>query len=148
MPYIYILLVGLAMIFPEIGHEAGPTLVSGVLVSENAVIYGSALTARIGVEKKAAEKAAEVKGPEIMKKIAKCESNDRHFESDGEVLIGKYDPRDIGRYQINKSYWEDEAKQLGYDIYSEAGNEAFARYLYRKYGTEPWKQSQSCWSRL
>ncbi|OGF82304.1 hypothetical protein A3B18_03115 [Candidatus Giovannonibacteria bacterium RIFCSPLOWO2_01_FULL_46_13] len=131
MPIIYAALISLAMIFPEIGHEAGPALVAefeaetvGIEVSKNMTPV-----------------------PGIMKKIAKCESNDTHFKANGEVLTGNYDPRDIGRYQINKGVWGVEAKKLGYDIYSEEGNEAFALYLFEKQGTRPWFKSKVCWSK-
>ena len=84
--------------------------------------------------------------PEIMAKIATCESRDRHFDDDGKIVKGsnKYD---IGRYQINILYWEELAKELGHDIYTEDGNEAMALELYRRYGTAPWKSSQKCWNK-
>lgn len=137
MPIIYFILMGLAISFPRISHEAGPAYDPGVYLETNAIISSSALAPGEGLEI-----------PGIMKKIATCESNDRHFEKDGNVVIGKYNIRDIGRYQINLHYWESEAKKLGYDIYSEDGNEAFAMYLYKKFGTEPWSRSRWCWSRL
>lgn len=125
------------MSFPEIGYEAGPAYSPDISLERNAVLSPTTLTSK-GV--------SEVPG--IMKKIATCESNDKHFEKNGNVLIGKYDRGDIGRYQINIRYWEAEAKKLGYDLYSEDGNEAFAMYLYKKYGTEPWFRSRWCWSKL
>ncbi|OGF67196.1 hypothetical protein A3I27_01260 [Candidatus Giovannonibacteria bacterium RIFCSPLOWO2_02_FULL_43_11b] len=137
MLIIYFILVSLALSFPEVGHEAGPTYIQDVYLEKNAMISANALSPSVSLEI-----------PGIMRKIATCESNDRHFDKDGKVVIGKYDIRDIGRYQINLRYWEDEAKKLGYDIYSEDGNEAFAMYLYKKYGTDPWQRSRWCWSRL
>src|SRR3989344_4587361 len=143
MTYMYLILVGLAMVFPEIGHEAGPTFEPDVYIEENALISGGALASQ-GNEAPINKKAV----PAIMKKIAECESHNQHFDESGKVLRGNYDPRDIGRYQINRAYWEDKAVELGYDIYDEAGNEAFALYLYHAYGTDPWKQSRWCWSQL
>jgi len=49
--------------------------------------------------------------------------------------------------QINELYHADEAKALGYDIYTIQGNVAFARYLYDKQGTKPWMSSSACWSK-
>jgi hypothetical protein len=131
MPYIYAVLISLAMSCPEIGYEAGPDVAQEPPVPAEA--------------KAAAQAAKEL--PEVLRKIAICESNDRHFKENGEVLTGKYDPRDIGRFQINKALWEDEAKKLGYDIYTEEGNEAFAVYLFEKQGTRPWFKSKYCWSK-
>lgn len=136
MPIIYVALIGLAMAFPELGHEAGPALTANAVTSENVQVSGSTFSVKSGKDI-----------PGIMKKIAICESNDRHFDENGDVLIGKYDARDIGRYQINKGIWEAEAKKLGIDIYSEAGNEAFALYLFEKQGTRPWFKSKYCWSK-
>jgi len=72
--------------FPRNRHEAGPALVAEI----------EAETVGIEVSKNMTPV------PGIMKKIAKCESNDTHFKANGEVLTGNYDPRDIGRYQIIK----------------------------------------------
>lgn len=136
MPYIYLILVGLSLAFPEIGHEAGPNYDPDVYLEDNALIFSNALWPKGGIEI-----------PEIMHKIAKCESGDRHFDANGKVLVGKYNRYDLGRYQINRLYWEEKSKELGYDIFTEAGNEAMALYLYRKYGTSPWKRSEWCWSK-
>ena len=137
MLIIYFILMSLALSFPEVGYEAGPAYVPDVYLERNATISANALAPSAGLEV-----------PGIMRKIAVCESNDRHFDEGGKVVIGKYDIHDIGRYQINLRYWEDKAKKLGYDLYSEDGNEAFAMYLYGKYGTEPWSRSRWCRSRL
>ena len=40
----------------------------------------------------------------------------------------------------------DEAAKLGYNIYTVEGNVAFAKYLYNKYGSDPWSSSSKCWS--
>ena len=128
--------MSLALTFPEVGHEAGPAYVSDTYLERNATISSNALS----------PSANEI--PAIMRKIATCESNDRHFDENGKVVIGKYDIHDIGRYQINLRYWEDEANKLGFNLYSEEGNETFAMYLYKKYGTDPWQRSRWCWSKL
>ncbi len=85
--------------------------------------------------------------PPIFHRIAFCESSDRQFDENGKVLRGAVNPADVGRYQINTNHWSDEAKNLGHDIMTEDGNEAMALYLYKKYGTKPWKSSQKCWDK-
>lgn len=85
--------------------------------------------------------------PAIMKRIAFCESGGRQFDDQGNVIRGVFHPADIGKYQINLAVWEDEAKRLGYDLFSEEGNEAMAMYLYHQLGTQPWFSSSACWDK-
>lgn len=85
--------------------------------------------------------------PELLKRIARCESGDKHFKEDGKVIQGRINPQDIGRYQINLKYHGDRAKSLEIDLWSEKGNEEYALLLYREQGTKPWYLSKGCWSR-
>ena len=85
--------------------------------------------------------------PPIFARIAYCESRDRQFDKDGNVLRGNVNPYDVGRYQINTLHWADQAKKLGFDLNTEEGNEAMALYIYRKSGTKPWRSSQKCWDK-
>lgn len=85
--------------------------------------------------------------PAVMTRIAECESNGNHFDKNGNVLLGEINRHDIGKFQINALYWEDIALELGHDIYTEEGNEAFALELYGRYGTAPWIWSKKCWNR-
>ena len=78
--------------------------------------------------------------------IARCESAFRQYGADGQVLRGKANHADVGVMQINEKYHADQAKKLGYDIYTAPGNVAFAKYLYAKYGTDPWSSSEVCWA--
>lgn len=84
--------------------------------------------------------------PEVLEKIAFCESKGRHFGDNGEVLTGGRNRYDIGKYQINSLYWRGLAEKLGHDIYTEDGNEAVAMELYKRYGTSPWRWSKKCWN--
>ncbi len=59
--------------------------------------------------------------PELAE-IAKCESNFRQYDADGNVLKGTVDKDDIGIMQINKYYNGNNAEKLGYDIYTIGGN--------------------------
>lgn len=85
--------------------------------------------------------------PPLFARIAYCESGDRQFNEDGTILRGVINPYDVGRYQINAIHWEEEAEKLGIDIYAEKGNEAIALYIYKKFGTKPWRSSQKCWDK-
>ena len=85
--------------------------------------------------------------PEILQRIAFCESGGKHFDDNGQVIKGKFNPADIGKYQINLYYWSDEARRLGYNLYSEEGNELMALWIYEHYGTKPWSWSKKCWNK-
>ena len=83
--------------------------------------------------------------PPILLKIAECESGGRQFNPDGTVLRGRYNPKDVGRFQINEKFHLAESKKLGMDIYTWEGNTKYALYLYAKNGTRDWNASSSCW---
>lgn len=90
--------------------------------------------------------------PNILEKIAYCESGNRQYEKNTElplrVLRGKKNQLDVGRFQINEFYHSETAKKLGIDIYTWEGNTQYALYLYGKYGTQPWNWSKPCWIKL
>jgi hypothetical protein len=81
----------------------------------------------------------------ILAEIAFCESSFKHYDQEGEVVRGKVDSRDVGLMQINERYHLEKATELGFDIYSIAGNLAYAEWLYERQGTAPWKASSPCW---
>jgi len=82
----------------------------------------------------------------ILVDVARCESTYRQFDQTGNILRGKVNSADVGVMQINEKYHADEAVKMGYNIYTTEGNVAFAKYLYKKYGGDPWSSSESCWS--
>ncbi len=84
----------------------------------------------------------------ILADIAWCESRLRHIDEDGEILRGVVNSDDIGVMQINTQYHEGEAEELNINIYSLDGNLAYAKHLYEKQGTRPWKSSKACWGHL
>ena len=47
--------------------------------------------------------------------------------------------------QINTLYHGEKAENLGLDLMVIGDNMAYARYLYEKEGTKPWKSSATCW---
>lgn len=85
--------------------------------------------------------------PAILKKISKCESQDRQFNADGSIHRGEINPKDIGKYQINERWNGEEAKRLGFDIYTLEGNTKMALWLYKTRGTQPWNWSKNCWGK-
>ncbi len=80
-----------------------------------------------------------------MIQVARCESTFRHTLADGSVLKGRVDSADTGVMQINKRYHEKTAHSMGLDLDDIHDNMAYARYLYEKQGTQPWKASSPCW---
>lgn len=96
------------------------------------------------------EKVVEVTSPAaIMDKIAKCESESRHFAKNGQVVVNANSNGsvDIGTYQINLTVWGKKATELGYNLATEEGNKAMAYWLYANRGTEPWYATKACWSK-
>lgn len=87
-----------------------------------------------------------IKVPIELQGAGKCESDNRQFDENGNVLRGMYKPHDdVGKYQINERIWLKKSIELGYDIYTEQGNTKMALWLYEKYGLLPWKASFNCW---
>jgi hypothetical protein len=83
----------------------------------------------------------------ILAEIARCESTFRQLGKNGEPIKGIVNKGDIGVMQINKYYHEEDALELGHDIYTLEGNLEFAKILYKKYGTDPWSSSSKCWKK-
>ena len=83
----------------------------------------------------------------ILVEVARCESQFRHFGKNGEVIRGIANAKDVGVMQINERYHGDKSETLGMDIYSLDGNLEYAKYLYEKEGTKPWRSSAKCWNR-
>ena len=97
---------------------------------------------------------------DIFTAIAWCESHGLQFDpnikprpghslSDRErVFRSPLNKHWIGKFQINEATNGADARRLGFDIYTEAGNEAYAHHLYTLEGTSPWDGSGRCWRRL
>lgn len=81
----------------------------------------------------------------ILVEIARCESTFTHYNKDGDIMRGKVNKADVGVMQINEKYHLETAVKLGYDIHTIEGNVAYAKYLYKKFGSQPWKASAPCW---
>ncbi|PIQ91363.1 MAG: hypothetical protein COV70_04085 [Parcubacteria group bacterium CG11_big_fil_rev_8_21_14_0_20_39_22] len=83
----------------------------------------------------------------ILVEIAKCESHYTHFGKNGKVIRGIVNSSDIGIMQINEYYHGDTAKALDLDIHTLSGNMSYAKWLYEKYGSDPWVHSSKCWGK-
>ena len=90
----------------------------------------------------------------LLVKICKAESQNTQFKKDGRVMRGTVNPSDIGYCQINEPIWNDTARKLGYDIYTEDGNKDMSVYIFLNQGSEPWNSSKcsaikktNCWSK-
>jgi hypothetical protein len=79
--------------------------------------------------------------------IAKCESRFRQYDKDGDVLRGEKNRLDRGVMQINEYYHNEDSEKLGFNILTLEGNTAYGRYLFEKYGVQPWISSSKCWGK-
>lgn len=90
--------------------------------------------------------------PQVLLDIAYCESgnNQDAVGYNYRYVKGKrvVSSRDIGLFQINEKYHAKTARALGMDIYTRAGNTAYALYLYGRNGTRDWNASRHCWSNV
>lgn len=109
-----------------------------------AMVYGGVKSPLVVHAEKIVE--VEIEAP-VMARIAKCESSGMH-KRNGQVVFNANTNGsvDIGYYQIN-SIWSKKATELGYDLTNEADNKAFAMWLYKNFGTEPWYSTEKCWNR-
>jgi hypothetical protein len=88
------------------------------------------------------------------KRICSCESQGdpdrapRQFDAKGNLLLGEPDPMDVDACQIStrpKYGHAEEARKLGLDLFTYAGNIAYAKILYDREGESPWKWSKGRW---
>lgn len=82
--------------------------------------------------------------PKVMIDIARCESGDKQFNSDGTIVKNPHSTAQ-GRFQIMASLHRANAESMGMDIDTWEGNTRFAMYLYQKNGTRDWNASKHCW---
>jgi len=83
----------------------------------------------------------------IMIQVARCESQFRQLDDNGDIHRGQINSQDVGVMQINEHYQLNTAQKENYDIYTLAGNTSYARELYEKFGTQPWNSSKACWGK-
>ena len=124
------------------------------------VVY-TAEAHEIEVEEKVVLIGTEYTVPEYtdLQNIADCESGVRNADGtavrwsakqrndDGSVVIGNAGTlvgEDIGKWQINTYFHLERARSLGIDLYSESGNERYAKILFHQVGGAPWSASRDC----
>lgn len=111
------------------------------------VYVGSQLLPVTVMAEKEVPKPIKMEDIPMLVKICKAESGLRQFNAKGDVLRGKVNKSDIGICQINEVINNDEARRLGYDIYTEQGNKDYAVWLYMHRGSEPWNSSKAIWNK-
>lgn len=72
--------------------------------------------------------------------IMRCESKLNPMAVNHQAVVGK----DIGYWQLNSYYWEEEMLRLGWDIYNPDDNLEAGFWLYSKQGAQPWSWSAHC----
>ena len=80
--------------------------------------------------------------------VASCESQLQQFDKDGTVLRGRVNPDDIGIFQINSFYHEEDYLKMNIDVFTPIGNIMYAKFIYDRSGLAPWVHSKHCWSKL
>jgi hypothetical protein len=86
----------------------------------------------------------------VLDRIAKCESGNTHIDpKTGQVLVRGNTNKtvDVGRHQINETYWGKKATELGLNIYDEKDNRKMAEWIFLNVGTSPWNASMKCWNK-
>lgn len=86
--------------------------------------------------------------PPIMIEVARCESGQKQFYPNGSLVRDGVTGTHVGIFQIGELVWNKKAKELGYNLYEAEGNIKMGLYIYKNFGTAPWKASQDCWGKL
>ncbi len=134
---------GNASMHQMIANNASTTTDKEVISTTTQTLASSTAISSKEVEKYVREQYVD---EPILVDIARCESTFRQFDASGNIQRGKVNRADVGVMQINEKYHSDKAAELGINIYTTEGNVAYAKYLYSKFGAEPWKSSSKCWS--
>lgn len=69
-------------------------------------------------------------------------------ESSGNPLAYNSTSKDHGLFQINEYWHSEKMENMGLSIKNPIDNYIYGLYLLRIQGTEPWKASRGCWSKL
>jgi len=101
------------------------------------LVRAQAADPNAGVEERV--RAAFADAPDMIA-IAKCESGFRQFSPDGTVLYGGSGKAYIGIFQIGQRLHLGPAAAMGLDIMTVEGNIAYARHLFSRSGTVPWRE--------
>lgn len=130
------------------------TKVATAVLTINAIVVGIAVASLSTTTVTASTEVvqAPVVSP-VLDRIADCESGNGTKGSatqykNGQVVMNANTNGtiDIGKYQVNLTYWGKQATALGFDLTKEADNKAMAEWIYANKGTGDWSSSQKCWS--
>ena len=140
---------GVAFLLASMYGPLGPTAVATALGSANAdklakVVEIVDMRDTKAVEKYLREQYADTP---LLVEIARCESTFNQFDKNGKLIRGRITNKDVGVLQINEWYHAETAEELGYDLHTIEGNVQYAKYLYEKFGSKPWKASSKCWAK-
>ncbi len=123
----------------------------GGLMVASASIGALTFSSRVVV---ASEPEVVVAPAPVLDRIADCESGTgkagsaTHFKNGQVVMNANTNGTiDIGKYQVNLTYWGKKATDLGLDLTKEVDNKKMAEFIYQNYGTGDWSASQKCWYR-
>lgn len=78
----------------------------------------------------------------LARDIIRCESNFNPYAKNTKAVIGV----DIGLFQFNTHYWQEELALNGWDIYNIEDNIEAGIWLLSISGTKHWLWSAKCWS--
>lgn len=78
---------------------------------------------------------------ELVRDIIRCESGFNSEAINTKAVRGQ----DIGIWQINTYYWEEELLKQGFNIHDPKDNLEAGFYLLSKYGSKLWDWSKHCW---
>lgn len=129
------------------------TASTAATISTTPIAYGQITTETVEAEKVALSETnieliirERFKDNPVMIDIARCESQFRQFNNDGQVLKNPTSSAK-GVFQIMESLHSAPAARLGFDILTVEGNIGYAEYLLKKEGTRPWNASAKCWNK-
>ena len=84
---------------------------------------------------------------EVNEKLARdiihCESRFKPYALNKKAVVGE----DVGLFQLNSYYWQEQMALNGWDIYDVEDNIEAGMWLLSKSGSDPWIWSYGCWSK-
>lgn len=124
--------------------------VAGALTLGGWLVFGGVQVERMNAKPQIVRAEVKVEVPAeqklsdfpILVRICNAESGGKQFKKNGDVVRGAVNPSDIGICQINEYINNDDARRLGYDIFTEKGNVQMAIWLFVNRGTSPWNSSK------
>lgn len=123
----------LFMLSTAAAHAAAATTASSTASS---TVATTTILSPSQIETKVREYFADVP---VMIEIAQCESNFRQFTDSGKVFYGGAGGGMVGVFQFYESIHAGPAAQLGFDLDTLDGNIGYAKHVYEKQGTAPWR---------